>query len=63
MKQDILDMKGMTNITEEIASRLEGLITHSVHITDLIGSSGTMVIKAKDSTVQKGSADIGTNSK
>ena len=63
MKQDILDMQEMmTNIPEDISLKLAGLITDSEQITNLIGSSGAIVIKAKDSTVQKGSSDIGTNS-
>ena len=62
MKQDILDMQVMPNIPEDISLKLAGLITDSEQITNLIGSSGAIVIKAKDSTVQKGSSDIGTNS-
>ena len=63
MKQDILDMQDMPNISEDISLKLAGLITDSEQITNfLIGSSGAIVIKAKDSTVQKGSSDIGTNS-
>merc|ERR1712071_37971 len=64
MKQDILDMKAMmTDIPEDISLKLAGLINTSEKITDLIGSSGAIVTEANDSTVQKGSADIGTNSK